>query len=141
MDDHNDTGYDVGYGKPPKGSRWRPGQSGNPKGRPKKPKDLETLFEDELNRSIQITENGQTIRATKREVLAKRLVADAIRGDIRSTKLVLDHLSNQRPVESFEADAEDAKALQRLLAQRRGGETGDKSSNESGNQNGGHDDG
>jgi Family of unknown function (DUF5681) len=26
---------EVGYGKPPRNSRWKPGQSGNPKGRPK----------------------------------------------------------------------------------------------------------
>jgi hypothetical protein len=27
--------YGVGYGKPPKASQFSPGQSGNPKGRPK----------------------------------------------------------------------------------------------------------
>ncbi len=27
--------YEVGYGKPPKSGRWKSGQSGNPKGRPK----------------------------------------------------------------------------------------------------------
>ena len=27
--------YEVGWGRPPQASRWRPGQSGNPKGRPK----------------------------------------------------------------------------------------------------------
>ena len=27
--------YEVGYGKPPKSRQWKPGQSGNPKGRPK----------------------------------------------------------------------------------------------------------
>ena len=26
---------EVGYGNPPRNSRWKPGQSGNPKGRPK----------------------------------------------------------------------------------------------------------
>lgn len=28
--------YKVGYGKPPKHTQWKPGQSGNPKGRSKK---------------------------------------------------------------------------------------------------------
>lgn len=32
--------YDIGYGKPPKASRWKKGQSGNPKGRPKIRSDL-----------------------------------------------------------------------------------------------------
>ena len=31
-------GYDVGYGKPPKQTRFAKGQSGNPRGRPRKPK-------------------------------------------------------------------------------------------------------
>ena len=31
----NGVGYDVGYGKPPKSGQFRPGQSGNPGGRPK----------------------------------------------------------------------------------------------------------
>src|SRR5205807_1912426 len=31
-----DVEYDVGFGKPPKASRFRAGQSGNPLGRPKR---------------------------------------------------------------------------------------------------------
>lgn len=31
----NDTGYEVGYGKPPKSTRFKKGQSGNPGGRPR----------------------------------------------------------------------------------------------------------
>jgi len=29
------AGYETGYGKPPKAHQWKPGESGNPKGRPK----------------------------------------------------------------------------------------------------------
>lgn len=29
------TQYEVGYCKPPEHTRWKPGQSGNPRGRPK----------------------------------------------------------------------------------------------------------
>ena len=38
MSDHK-----VGYGKPPKAHQWRPGQSGNPKGRPKGSRNRPTL--------------------------------------------------------------------------------------------------
>lgn len=39
-------GYDVGYGKPPVATRFKQGQSGNPKGRPKGAKNKRSaLFE------------------------------------------------------------------------------------------------
>ena len=50
--------YEVGYKKPPEHSRWKPGQSGNPKGRPKKVKDFEKLLDIELSQTLRITEGG-----------------------------------------------------------------------------------
>ena len=36
--------YEVGYGKPPKRTQWKPGQSGNPKGKKKGLKSVKQLF-------------------------------------------------------------------------------------------------
>ena len=54
----SDKSYDVGFGKPPKNSRFKPGQSGNPKGRPKGAKGLRTELKEELSERISVTEGG-----------------------------------------------------------------------------------
>jgi len=41
--------YEVGYGRPPKATRFKPGCSGNPKGRPKGSKAPKTLLEEALS--------------------------------------------------------------------------------------------
>ena len=59
---------DIGYKKPPKASQWKPGQCGNPKGRPKKIKDFSKLLDLELGQPVQITINEQR-NATKPAVI------------------------------------------------------------------------
>ena len=49
-DDATDRDYDVGYGKPPKATRFRKGQTGNPKGRPKTSKNVGTMLEGSNHR-------------------------------------------------------------------------------------------
>jgi hypothetical protein len=79
--------YEVGYGKPPKGTRFKPGQSGNPNGRPKGSKAIATLVQKELKTRIAVTEGGLTKRMTKAEAIVKRLVGIALKGDLRATAL------------------------------------------------------
>jgi hypothetical protein len=113
MPDQNS--YEIGYMKPPKKTQWKPGQSGNPNGRPKKIKDFEKLLDIELSKEITITEGGQEVRMSKREVLLKSLINDALKGDLRATKMVLPFMVNQQSVPGFEPDAADKKAFEQLL--------------------------
>jgi Family of unknown function (DUF5681) len=75
------NGYVVGKWRPPLSTQWKPGQSGNPKGRPKGAKNMMTYFRQELNRKISIKEGGIVRKVTSREAIAKTTVNLALKGD------------------------------------------------------------
>ena len=81
--------YEVGYKKPPKDTRFQPGHSGNPKGRPPGSKSLRTLIERELETKVTVREGGRVVEMTKRELLAKQVTKKAIEGDPRALQTLL----------------------------------------------------
>ncbi|MFY9969457.1 MAG: DUF5681 domain-containing protein, partial [Roseiarcus sp.] len=58
---------EVGNRRPPLATRFRPGQSGNPRGRPKTANRLRALVERELGEEVEAKENGELVRITKLE--------------------------------------------------------------------------
>ena len=105
-------GYAVGYGKPPKSTRFGPGRSGNPKGRPKGAKNLKTLIERELGRTVVIRDEGGRRSVAKREVVAKQLVKKALEGQDKAI-LTLLKISDE-----FEAVLKAAAAAQAATPSR-----------------------
>ncbi len=85
----DDTGYAVGYGKPPSHSRFQPGKSGNPHGRPKGSRNLASTMARELGALVSIQENGKRRSITKLEAIVKQQVNRAATGDSRSAQFVL----------------------------------------------------
>ena len=75
--------YNTGYGKPPQHSRFKPGQSGNPRGRPKGSRNSVNVLWDELAELITITENGKQKRITKLEGIVKAAALKGLKGDPR----------------------------------------------------------
>ena len=118
-DDDQDRDYDVGYGRPPKHSRFKPGQSGNPGGRPKKSKEMNTLFRKELDKTIEVVEDGCKKRITKREAIVTQVVNRAIKGDPKSLQLMYAHLQNNQDPEPFVSTEADDAELLRAFAQIR----------------------
>ena len=111
--------YPVGYGRPPQASRFRPGHSGNPQGRPKGAKNLATLLEDALNETVVVNENGRRKRIKKREAVLKQLVNRAASGDPRALQLLLGEmrLAEGRPPPAAAPllfDAADREVIRQL---------------------------
>jgi hypothetical protein len=81
--------YPVGRGKSPQHSRFKKGQSGNPAGRPKRSRNLQTEIETELLSEVTAREGDKPVRLTKGRLLVKALTAKAISGDMKAAALVL----------------------------------------------------
>lgn len=84
-----DDEYEVGYKKPPKGSQFKKGRSGNPKGRPKGAKNTLSLAEKIFNETISIRESGDEKEVTKIEGTLMRLIQKALEGDIKAADKVI----------------------------------------------------
>jgi hypothetical protein len=79
-----DRNYEVGYGKPPKHTRFKPGQSGNPKGRKPGSKNVMTLLEETLFSPVRVRENGKVRRVPAIQACLLNLRNQAIKGDPRA---------------------------------------------------------
>ena len=80
----------VGYAKTPKNSRYKPGQSGNPKGRPKGARGLKQVVRAALEDEVPVTIGGETVKKTKREMVVLRLIQKAVAGDVRAIDSILN---------------------------------------------------
>jgi Family of unknown function (DUF5681) len=115
--------YQVGYNKPPPHTRFRKGQSGNPKGRPPGAKNLKTLLNDALNEPVIVTENGGRRKLTKRQAIIKQVVNQSTKGDWPAIKVLLGlvreiegHTDPTSP-ETSAFTAADEKVIEQLRAQ------------------------
>src|ERR1700757_768867 len=117
--------YAVGYGRPPRHTRYEKGRSGNPKGRPSGAKNMSTLFIEALNETVIIAENGGRRKISKRQAIVKQIVNKAAKGDWRCTKLLLElpqETGSPTEPESSEGSfgAADKKTIEQLKARLRG---------------------
>jgi hypothetical protein len=78
--------YQVGFGKPPKKTRFSKGQSGNLKGRPKGAKSLGTILKDAGRQLIQVTEKGRTRQITKLQAIVIQLINEAAKGNLKAIR-------------------------------------------------------
>jgi hypothetical protein len=87
----------VGYKKPPQHTQFKPGQSGNPKGRPKKTASLTEIVAKEVRRKIQIVINGKRKRVSVLEAIVKQHLSKAAAGDPKSVAILFGQLKEAPP--------------------------------------------
>src|SRR5262249_18504939 len=73
-DQFNDPPDKGGYGRPPEATKFKPGQSGNPRGRPKGSKNLATLTRKHLQTKVSVRENGRERRMSKLEIGITKMI-------------------------------------------------------------------
>ena len=105
--------YAVGYGKPPRHSQFKPGQSGNPKGRPKGARGFAAELTEELEETIRVSENGKVKKLSKQRAMIKSLVAKAAKGDPKAIQIVLAHEARLRGSDLLTGS--DADAVDRAI--------------------------
>jgi hypothetical protein len=123
-DSRSNGHYTVGNKRPPKHSRFKPGQSGNPAGRPNGSTNLKTKLDKELRKSVSVTKNGKPTKMTKGDVIVAQLVDSSMKGDVRTAAMVLrltEDVSVPMVVtnETVEIAMPDKDALKRISARLR----------------------
>ena len=114
----------VGYGRPPVERRFKPGQSGNPKGRPKNRKDVAGILKDILDRPIKIRGGSGVRNITMLQAILEVTANKAVAGDPRALGFVmqvvekLELFKKFEPPEDHPTIAEARQKLERLIELR-----------------------
>ncbi len=97
-----DSDYGVGYGKPPVDSRFKPGKSGNPQGRPKGSKNkrpklkeerLKSIILEEAYRDISVRDGDRNVSIPMAQAIVRALAVKAAKGDLRAQRLFSEMLA------------------------------------------------
>ncbi len=114
-----------GEGRNKPSGRFQPGQSGNRRGRPKKPKTVGAAITGAYAEKVPISEGGKRRRITKLEAAAKQIANKSASGDARSIKLGLDlaqkaeERQSRSPAGPQKLSETDSQIAERLMARLR----------------------
>jgi len=108
----------VGYRNPPEHTRFKKGKSGNPRGRPRKREDLNTVLHRVLKRKVRVKDNDQKLMI--RDALIWKLRDLALQGDKQALAVQRRILAEVGFGDSEPHPQIDAKARAESLARRLG---------------------
>jgi hypothetical protein len=105
----------VGYRRPPKGTQFKKGKSGNPRGRPKGSRNVGAVLRDVIDQKIQITENGKIRNLPALEVMLRRAFNDAMRSGPGAQKFFFSLIDRYADLN----ETPDAPDIDEVLAEDR----------------------
>lgn len=112
--DPPDQDYEVGYGKPPLQTRFQPGRSGNPKGRPKRAKGLSTIVRSTLTEKVKVRTVSGEKRISRIEAALHKTVELAMKGNANALanllKLYAGAVPDERQADESTGGSEDLTA-------------------------------
>jgi hypothetical protein len=100
-------GYKVGYKRPPRHTQFKPGQSGNPKGRAKGLQNHRTTLNRVMNEKVSVREGDKTRSMTKFEAMLQAQAVKGMKADARSASVILNLMSKTRLL----GDEQDANKM------------------------------
>lgn len=126
--------YEVGYGRPPRHTRFRKGHSGNPKGRPRGSVNLQSEMKKLLTAKAKIKINGELQTVSTTMALCMSLVQRALSGNVKAFTTIAQILGPeiaddlQAAVDGVTASDMDllSRALERRRQAQGGGENPDE---------------
>ncbi|MEM8919329.1 MAG: DUF5681 domain-containing protein [Pseudomonadota bacterium] len=87
----DDPNYLIGYRKPPKHTQFKPGRSGNPKGRPKGARNFDTDVREILGMKVKVRdEKGRSRKKSTTAVVLLKLREKALKGDPKAMDRILE---------------------------------------------------
>ncbi len=107
------TAAKAGRKEPPVHTRWKPGQSGNPKGRPKS-----LTLSEAYRRELAKVDPADPAKRTFAEVLAEQMIIKAKRGDVAALKEIADRVegkSKQSVTLTVERRAKYERAIENMM--------------------------
>jgi hypothetical protein len=113
-------GYEVGYGKPPRDSQYRPGQSGYPAGRRKGVRNLKTDVKRTLAMPVKVKEGGRTRTRSTQEATLMVLREKALKGNTRALERIVElafRFNNDEAGQAQQLPAADQAILAAYVAQ------------------------
>jgi hypothetical protein len=106
---------ETGYKRAPKDHQFKPGQSGNPRGRPKGARNLRTDLTRMMKKHVSVRENGKQRRITRQEAMLLSLYDKALHGDVKAAVNIINMIIKLEPSPTDQSRSELVSEADRAI--------------------------